>query len=70
MPCKNALGERLRQGKPAIGSGKVAGAIGGSVEQHRRFRGQGFLYCATGVTGSLPGGPGSTWPSWPSARSR
>lgn len=45
-----------RLGKQVIDSGKVAGTIVGNVEQYRRFRGQGFLYCATGVTGFLARG--------------
>lgn len=40
-------------GRQVIDSGKVAGTIVGDLEQYRRFRGQGFLYCCTGVTALL-----------------
>jgi 4-hydroxy-2-oxoheptanedioate aldolase len=45
-----------RLGKQVIDSGKVAGTIVGNVEQYQRYRGQGFLYCATAVTGFLARG--------------
>jgi len=40
-------------GKKTIEAGKVAGTIVGNLDQYKRFRGQGFLYCCTGITSFL-----------------
>tara|TARA_B100001750_G_C15493200_1_gene592538 strand:- start:154 stop:1071 length:918 start_codon:yes stop_codon:yes gene_type:complete len=43
-------------GKQVIESGKVAGTIVSNLEQYKRFRGQGFLYCCATVAGFLTKG--------------
>ena len=45
-------------GSKIIEAGKVAGTIVANLDQYKHYRGQGFLYCATGITAFLMRGAG------------